>query len=323
MKKELILGIDGGGTKTTCILFDSQGMIIDSIQQEGSNIYVFKEKGVATIMQSISHILQKNKLNYLDVNAYGIGLAGISDLNYKEVLIKEFDRNHITKRTLFLSDAEAAFRVLCPTNIGILVNIGTGIICFARDSKCKMYKTAGRGYDKGDKGSGYWLGKKLLSKFLINEAIIMHDDELLQIFDLIRKKFNCEDIKEIYKILEDKDQLFKNIASLGEITIDLAESGNDIALAIVQEGTRHASDYIIDIVHRMGIKDKKILLSVNGSIIENNFYRKLLEDSLMFDFHEVKWLTSVLSPAYGAGLISANYNGINIALNNLVDKLKN
>ena len=81
MKKELILGIDGGGTKTTCILFDSQGMIIDSIQQEGSNIYVFKEKGVATIMQSISHILQKNKLNYLDVNAYGIGLAGISDLN--------------------------------------------------------------------------------------------------------------------------------------------------------------------------------------------------------------------------------------------------
>jgi len=323
MKKELIIGLDGGGTKTTCILFDSQGLKIDSIHDQGSNIYVFKDEGVATIMNIIRYMLDKNKLNYSDINAYGIGLAGISDLNYKEVLLKEFDRNNITKQTLFLSDAEAAFKVLCPTNIGILINIGTGIICFARDSKGKTYRTAGQGYDKGDVGSGYWLGKELLAKFFLNEALIMHDPELLQIYKFLKKKFNCENLHELYKILENKGQLFKNISSLGEFVIDLAESGNDIALAILQEGTRCVSDYILDIVQQLGLKNKKILLSINGSIIENNFYRKLLEDSLMFDFSEIKWITSILSPAYGAGLIAANYNGININLNKLIEKLKN
>ena len=30
-KSELIIGIDGGGTKTSCILFDTEGNIIDRI----------------------------------------------------------------------------------------------------------------------------------------------------------------------------------------------------------------------------------------------------------------------------------------------------
>ena len=83
------------------------------------------------------------------------------------------------------------------------------------------------------------------------------------------------------------------------------------------------SDYIVDIVQQIGLDNKKILLSINGSIIQNKFYRKLLEDSLMFDFSDIKWVSSILSPAYGSGLIAANYNGINISLKNLIDKLKN
>ena len=132
-----------------------------------------------------------------------------------------------------------------------------------------------------------------------------------------------ESFSQSVEYTETRDPIVIFETNLGEIVIDLAESGNDIALAILQEGTRCVSDYIIDIVQQLRLENKKILLSINGSIIENNFYRKLLEDSLMFDFSEIKWITSILSPAYGAGLIAANYNGINITLNNLIDKLKN
>ena len=88
-KKQLIIGIDGGGTKTTCILFDDSGNTVDLINGAGSNLYVFKEKSIIRIMNLIDSILQKNKLNIDDINAFGIAIAGISDFNQKEVWLKE------------------------------------------------------------------------------------------------------------------------------------------------------------------------------------------------------------------------------------------
>ena len=130
-------------------------------------------------------------------------------------------------------------------------------------------------------------------------------------------------LPQLYGILEDKDNIYCILASLGEIVINLAELGNDIALSIIQEGTRCVSDYIIDLVEKLGINKKNLVLAINGSIINNSFYRKLLEESLIFNFENIKWVSSILPPAYGAGLIAANYFGIDISLNNIVTKIKN
>ena len=191
-KSELIIGIDGGGTKTSCILFDTEGNIIDRIIKEGSNLYVFKENGVNILLSAINKILKKNKLNINDINAYGIAVAGISDQNQKDLLLKELDRIKITSKTILLSDVEAAYRILCPNQQGLLVNIGTGIICFAKDDNGKIIKEAGNGFDKGDIGSGYWLGKELFYRLILNEALVFEDDDLKQIFDASIDKFNVK-----------------------------------------------------------------------------------------------------------------------------------
>ena len=54
-----------------------------------------------------------------------------------------------------------------------------------------------------------------------------------------------------------------------------------------------------------------------------NFYRKLLEDSLQFDFKKIHWVSSSISPAYGAGILASNYKNINISINDIVKGLKN
>ena len=57
MKNNYIIGIDGGGTNTKCILFDFEGKTIDCIDSSGSNLYVYKESGVKVITQILSKIL--------------------------------------------------------------------------------------------------------------------------------------------------------------------------------------------------------------------------------------------------------------------------
>ena len=323
MNNQLIIGVDGGGTNTTCTLFDSNGFTIDTIYDKGSNIYVFKEEGIQRILSVIRSILDKNKLNYSDVSAFGLGIAGISDLDSREKLLKELDRIKITKQTLLLSDVEAAYKILCPNNTGILINIGTGIICFARNEEGKNIKEAGHGYDKGDLGSGYWLGKEMFSRLILNEGIAVEDHEMNQIFEIIKTKFEVSTFRELYKYIEDNSNIFPYLAFLGEDVIDLAESGNDIALSIVQEGTRYVSEYIKSIAEKMGITNSDVMLSINGSIIKNNFYRNLLEESLQYDFNKIHWISSMLSPAYGAGILASNYKKINLTLADIIKGVSN
>ena len=323
MDNQLIIGLDGGGTNTTCILFDSNGFTVDTVYDKGSNLYVFKDDAIQRILFIIRSILEKNKLNYSDISAIGLGIAGISDLDSREKLLKELDRIKITKQTLLLSDVEAAYKILCPNNNGILINIGTGIICFARNQKGKNIKEAGNGYDKGDLGSGYWLGKEMFSRLILNEAIVLEDPEMNQIFEVVKSKFKVETFRELYKYIEDSSNIFPYLASLGEDTIDLAESGNDIALSIIQEGTRYVSEYIKSIAEKMEILNSDVMLSINGSIIKNNFYRNLLEESLQYDFNKIHWISSVLSPAYGAGIMAGKYRNININLADIIKGVSN
>ena len=323
-KSELIIGIDGGGTKTSCILFDTEGNIIDRIIKEGSNLYVFKENGVNILLSAINKILKKNKLNIDDINAYGIAVAGISDQNQKDLLLKELDRIKITSKTILLSDVEAAYRILCPNQQGLLVNIGTGIICFAKDDNGKIIKEAGNGFDKGDIGSGYWLGKELFYRLILNEALVFEDDDLKQIFDASIDKFNVKNFREMYQLIEQGDDIFCQLSSLGQDAIDLAMKGNDVALSIVQEGTRYVADYILNICERLDmINLSEIIIAINGNVIKNNFYRKMLNEALQFDFKKIHWVSSDIDSAIGAGILASNYKGIDISLKTIVRKHKN
>ena len=57
-----------------------------------------------------------------------------------------------------------------------------------------------------------------------------------------------------------------------------------------------------------------VIISCNGSVIKNKFYRKLLSDALQFEFKNIHWVFSDLSAAYGSGLIASSYKDINISI---------
>ena len=89
----------------------------------------------------------------------------------------------------------------------------------------------------------------------------------------------------IEKTMDSEDSV-PIIASLAEKIIDFAESGNEMALSIIQEGSSTIAEYILQLVHDLEIttNDGSIILAGNGSIIRNDFFRKTLNDALQFDF---------------------------------------
>ena len=87
MEKKYFLGIDGGASNTIAVIFDSSGKTISSLIKQGTNLSIYKENAVKRIIFLIEDICRKSKLDLNEIKGFGIALAGISDLNYRDLLL--------------------------------------------------------------------------------------------------------------------------------------------------------------------------------------------------------------------------------------------
>ena len=321
-KKKYILGNDGGGTNTIGCIFTSDGFTLNSFQTTGTNLNLYKNESISRIINLITKLCHSAKIDILEISAFGFGLAGISDINQREMFLKELDKFKITSNSLILSDAEAAFHLLCPTGVGLMVSIGTGIICLGRNENGKTYVVSGEGYKK-DFGSSYWIGKTIIEKIIINEGILEIDSDLNEIYKLVLNNFKINNLNEVSKLFKNMPKTVSDIASLAKPIIELAKKENDVALSVIQEATRNVAEYILLLVSKLNYNSNDIVISGNGSLLKNPFYRKLINQSLEFDFRKIHWVFSDISPAYGAGMLAAAYKNINIPINKIVERIKN
>ncbi|MBT5955875.1 MAG: hypothetical protein HN820_03610 [Candidatus Marinimicrobia bacterium] len=315
-----IIGIDGGATNSRGVLFTNSGATLSTILDKGTNIALDGEAASKRIASMIEQLCEDASIDIEDVDAVGLGLAGASDEDGRDMVFKVLDGLKLSRRSIIMNDAEASYEVSCPGGLGILVTVGTGIICIGRNESSKIRRVAGEGHAHGDIGSGFWIGKKAIMEMALNESSVQGDEDLSELMTHVLDKFESSDFNlAIEETMESEDSV-PIIASLAEKIIEFAESGNEMALKIVQEGSSTIAEYILQLVHDLELnpKDGSIILAGNGSVIRNDFYRKTLNDALQFDFPNIKWTFSTISNAYGAGLLAARLHDVDVKLSQII-----
>ena len=146
----------------------------------------------------------------------------------------------------------------------------------------------------------------------------MGDQDLEEIMSVFLKHVNDEEFQVAMEKLNESDDTVFIIAGLAESIIGLAEKGNEVALSIVQEATHAVSEYIIALTDELNYNESHIVLSGNGSVIRNDFFRKSLNDDLRFNFPDIKWTFSSISPAYGAGILAAKIHNVDIKVSDIL-----
>ena len=313
-----IIGIDGGASKTRGILMNEKGETLATAFDKGTNLAVYGETAAERIIHIISALCQAAKTSFDLVDAVGMGLAGASNQDGRDQVFRKLDALNLSKRTLIANDAEAAYEINCPGDLGMLVTVGTGVICLSRNSQGETVRVAGCGHDAGDMGSGYWMGKHAILNLTLNESSVIGDKDLEEIMDIFLQSVSEVDFQTALENIQESEDSVQMIAQLAESVIQLAEAGNNVALSVVQEATHNVANYIILLADKLNYTQKNIVLAGNGSIIRNNYFRSSVNDELQFQFSDIKWTFSAISPAYGAGLMAARLHGINVEISDIL-----
>tara|TARA_Y100000590_G_scaffold470024_1_gene661447 strand:- start:802 stop:1791 length:990 start_codon:yes stop_codon:yes gene_type:complete len=321
MKKDeyYIIGVDGGASKSRGILMNSSGDTLATAFNKGSNLTVYGKLAAERIIHIINDLCEHAHISIDLIDSVGLGIAGASNEEGRDQVFKALDALNLSKKSLVANDAEVAYELNCPGTFGILVTVGTGVICLARDNQKEMVRVAGNGHDNGDVGSGYWIGKQAILNLSLNESSVIGDadlEEIMNTFLYINRGNSFEEA--LHKIQAHPDYIRK-VAALTNPLIKLAEDGNNVALSIIQEASHAIANYVISVTEKLKFHDNNIVLAGNGSVIRNDYFRKSINDELKFHFKDVKWTFSTISPAYGAGIMAAKlFNDLDIRVSDIL-----
>ncbi|MFC2083929.1 N-acetylglucosamine kinase [Bacteroidota bacterium] len=298
-----LIGFDGGGTKTKCVVTNDNLEVQYECTGGPSNFLMLgNQKVTDTIISLLNESITKLNITYDDVDGIVLGSTGAGRRSDAENLEKDFNslaENKGIKLKNFRveSDARIALEGAFSGKPGCILIAGTGSIMFGKDKDGNIHRVGGFGRFIGDEGSGYMLGKKGLN------AVAKQFDgrgDKTNLSKILKTNYSINDpstlITEIYK------NNF-NISSIAPHIIKCAETGDEICLSIIEEEVEELILHLYSMQKKLNVGNLNVCLI--GSIIStNNFFSKTLKDKVSSKLKNISVLEPELPPALGAALMA-------------------
>jgi N-acetylglucosamine kinase-like BadF-type ATPase len=308
-----VIGIDGGGTKTTAVLCAADGKILAESQGGASNFQTTgAEHCIGTLLVLIETCCRSIGCSFQQIGAVAAGLAGAGRPEDRRLIAEELAAVASRKglplnRIVVESDARIALEGAFRGKPGIIVISGTGSIVFGMDDRGKTYRAGGWGRLISDEGSGYSIGREAFKAVMKSMDGVGQKTGLTKVFGS-RYGLGSEEsvINALYRGNFD-------IASVVPAVIDAASGGDKVARDILLSASKELVDLAAVVSKKMysGRKGRsKRLLAMTGSLLSgSNFYSRMVRARIrrMIPFVSVKEPES--SPVMGAVSIALKNSG--------------
>lgn len=256
------VGVDGGGTKTIFALFQADGTLLDDFTTTTSHFKQIGFDGVGLLLaKGVNHLLQMHGIQANQVRIC-FGLAGYGQgQQIREQLQASIQQHFPGFSYIIANDAQIALEGALNGQDGIMVIAGTGSIALSTihgvQSRC-----GGWGYQIGDEGSGYWIGRKLLSVFS-KQA----DGRLprMALYHLLMAHAQLNNDFELISYME-QNQSRTEVASLTPIGVQAALQRDTSAIEVFCDAGAELAELVLVLAQKH--QEEKILVSYYGGVFQ-------------------------------------------------------
>lgn len=267
-----IAGIDGGGTHTRIELRDLENRLLRRGEFGPFNINSIGEDAFAALLREIFNWCGDMKR----CARLCIGAAGISNPKVIQVLTQELEHAGFSGKWKLCGDQEIALRGAMD-GPGIVVIAGTGSICFGKDAAGRTARSGGYGHLIDDGGSGYALGRDVLSSAVraadgraASSAILQAVCSRLQ-----------GGVEAIVPFVYAPDTDKAAIARFAPIALELARNGDWDALGILSREAEELAEMVRAVQRKLDMPGCRIAL-LGGLLTSENPYRQAVAEKLTY-----------------------------------------
>jgi N-acetylglucosamine kinase-like BadF-type ATPase len=282
-QKRIVIGVDGGGTKTSAVVMDQDRNILAKGTFPGTNPHSNSEDHVRTVLAKlIPELLSQAGLTKQDIDGVCMGMAGADRPADKEFITRLMVPN-LAERTklLIVNDAVVAMVAVLKRLHGILVIAGTGSICLGfHENKESSVRCGGWGHLLADEGSGYMIGLEAL------KAIMHAHDQrrpATSLTDRILKELGLSGPSDLVGWIYMGRNGKTEIAALSRIVHEEADKGDQVSLNILKHQASELIEIIIPVYTRLFAPEGKEPVEValyGGNLLNAKTFQGIFLDGL-------------------------------------------
>ena len=159
------LGIDGGGTKTTCAVGDEVHLLARAVSGPSNIVRVGEAEARESLLQGVQQACAAAGITPQQVACTCVGGSGAAHPELAAVVrdcLSEILSNPID----VVGDMQIALEAAFDSGPGVIVIAGTGSIAYGRDQLGVTVRAGGWGFAIGDEGSAHWIGRSAVNSLL-------------------------------------------------------------------------------------------------------------------------------------------------------------
>jgi N-acetylglucosamine kinase-like BadF-type ATPase len=156
----ILIGADVGGSKTAVGVSDGE-TILARADGPGAAVRPGRALASASVIAEVVRLALAGA-GRLTGDLLYVGAAGAGREPERDELQKALRGENVAPRVVVATDIEIALAAAFDEGPGIVVSAGTGSVAVGRDRSGKQHRIGGYGWQMGDEGSGYAIGRAAL-----------------------------------------------------------------------------------------------------------------------------------------------------------------
>src|SRR5262245_35627798 len=265
---DVIIGVDGGGTKTLAFiapLDDTSNTVVlgRAVAGPGNPRAAGFDVAQANISAAIEAAFADAKLPPSTAAAACFCLAG-AGRQVEQVQIASWAKQwQIAEVVRVTGDAEPILAAASPDNVGIALICGTGSLAWGRNREGQTARSGGWGYLLGDEGSGYAIALAGL-----RAAVRAADkrDEPTNLLAAYMQKLGADSPQDLVAKVYGPEMTREGLAELASVVFDL-RTADATAERIVQVAANELAQMVATVVAQLRLPSQNYALAMAGGVL--------------------------------------------------------
>jgi len=287
---EKILGVEGGGTKTSWVLVErdeNELRVLDQGKLPPANFRLAKPDELRAIFRELP----------TEISRAGIFLAGCGTEEDRQSLTRLCAEVWPQAKVIVGSDRDSGLAAALGNGDGIVVNAGSGSSVTGRRDK-RIENAGGWGHILGDAGGGYFLSLQALR--LILREYDLHRGEV-QFTTKVLRALSLNNLDELVRWAQTADKM--EVAMLAPVVFEAAAGGDARVMEIIEEGARVLCEYTEAVATRLHALAPKVVL-LGGLFQRDSIYNHAFRRRLKKTLPDARVTNSERAPEFGAAWLA-------------------
>jgi N-acetylglucosamine kinase-like BadF-type ATPase len=297
-----VLGLDGGGSRTQCVILDDRGQEISRGQGGPSNHQsVGVEEASKAIADALTTTIDAAGNPPLSVACWG--MAGLDRPEDEHILKQMAERFLPQIHVEVVHDSTIA--LVGGTNgkrVGVVIIAGTGSIAVGYHPSGRIARASGWGHLLGDEGSGHYIALRGL-----NAATRAHDGRgpMTILVDRLTEAVKVPTLEDLANRIYLEGWTAPEIAALAPVVLKAAEEGDDQATVIVKEAGMELALAARVVIEALGMGKDTFEVVLSGGIFKGSPRMvEIIKEELGNVIPHADVILPRREPVIGAGLIA-------------------